>query len=449
MPSSAISAEFRPLLKLAIPLVLGELGWMTMGIVDTMMTGRLSKEAMGAVSVGGILFYAVAVFGMGLMYGLDALVSQAFGARRIQDCHHSLINAVYLAVGVTPPLMALQWMLVPLMGRFGIHADVLREAGPYLYAITWSTLPLMLYSAFRRYLQSMDLVQAVMFSLISANLVNAFVNWLLIFGNWGLPEMRAAGAGWATTISRVYMAGVMIAYAIWHSRKYKTGLLAARIEPDGKRMREILSLGLPAASQIVLEVGVFAVATTMIGKLDPVWLAAHQVALSAASYSFMIPLGLGSAAAVRVGQAIGAGRPQSARNAGWAAIVLGVAFMGCAGVLFLMVPRAIGRVFTTDVGVIEAGVVLLALAAVFQLFDGAQGVTTGALRGAGNTRIAAIAHFTGYWIIGLPMGYLLCFNAGWGAAGLWAGLSLALIVIGIVLIGVWSRVQLAQAAALR
>ncbi len=439
--------ECRPLRRLAWPIVAGELGWMTMSLVDTMMVGRLSTEAMGGVSVAGILFYAVATFGIGLMYGLDPLVAQAFGAGDVRDCHKSLVNALWLAVPLSPLLMAAAWGLAPVMAWAEVRPAVLREATPYLTALIWSVPPLLVYSPLRRYLQAMSLVRAVMVAMVSANLVNAFVNWVLIFGNLGFPALGAAGAGWATTISRIYMAATLGAAVWWHDRALGTSLWDTSLRPDFGRIRRLVALGFPAGLQIVLEVSVFALVTVLISRLDPAWLAAHQVALSAASYSFMVPRGLGSAAAVRVGQLIGAGNRPGAAKAGWSAIALGVAFMGCAGILFVAGPSLIARAFTTDPAVIKASRVMLALAAVFQLFDGAQGVATGALRGAGNTRVTAIVHGLGYWLVGLPLGYVFCFNAQWGAPGWWVGLSVALVGIGIVLATVWHRMTRSWGAA--
>lgn len=408
-----------------------------MGIVDTMMVGRLNAEAMGAVSVGGILFYTVAVVGMGVLIGMDAVVAQAWGAGKAEDCRHSLRSALWLCVPLTPLVMLTQVAWLPVLAWVGVHEDVRRQAGPYLAAIVWSVPPLLVYTAVRRYLQGCGVVAPVMFSLISANLVNVAANWLLIFGNWGAPRLEAAGAGWATTASRIYMAAVLLAWVLWRDRAALAGSWAVDLE----RIRAIARLGLPAGLQAFVEVAVFAAVTTLIGKLDPRSLAAHQIALSACSFSFMVPLGLGSAAAVRVGHAVGRGDPHGARVAGWTAILLGVAFMGTAGITFVTVPDWIGRLFTTDLGVVAAAGTMLVWVAVFQLFDGAQVVATGALRGAGNTRLAAMAHFTGYWILGLPLGWWLCFRNGWGAPGLWAGMAFALILIGLALLGAWRMVS--------
>jgi len=427
------------MVRLATPLVIAELGWMAMSIVDTMMVGRVSAEAIGAVSLGGVLFYAVAVFGSGLLLGLDTLVPQSFGARRIMDCHHSLINAVYFCVPLVPALMLLVWSWVPLLTHFGINASILQQTLPYLAAITWSMPPLLLYFALRRYLQAMNRVAPVMFALITANLVNIAGNWLLVYGHFGFRAMGAEGSGWATCMSRVYMVVVLAAYLLYDAAARRTGLYHAPLAPDLHRIRDLIRLGLPAATQLSLEVGVFAAATALIATLDPLSLAAHQIAMNVATFTYMVPLGISSAAAVRVGQALGRGDVHAAGRAGWVAMALGAAFMACAGVVLLLFPQYVARIFTTDHAVIQTAVSLLAVAAAFQLFDGIQTVATGALRGTGDTRTPMICHLLLYWAIGLPLGYGLCFGAHRGAAGLWVGLCVALILIGLVLLAVWTR----------
>lgn len=438
-PSETLKQEFRGVVGLAGPLVLANLGWMSMGIVDTMMVGRVSAEAIGAVSLGNILFSTVAFLGGGLLLGLDALVPQAFGAGKIDDCHRSLLNSIYLSLPLALGLMSLVWMCIPFLGGFGIHPAVLRQTIPYLRALNWSTLPLLLYFGFRGYLQGMNLVKPVMFSVVSANLVNALGDWVLIFGHFGAPAMGAEGSGWSTCISRLYMSAVLIGYAVYYDSRRRTGLLETSFKPDLLRLGRLVGLGLPAALQITLELAVFAAATTLIAKLDPVSLAGHQVAMNVVSFTYMVPLGVGSAAAVRVGQALGRGDLSAARRSGWGALLLGASFMATAALAFLVGPRYIVRAFTPDAAVIKAGTSLLIVAAFFQLFDGLQVVATGALRGAGDTQTPMVCHFVAYWVLGLPLGYFLCFMKGWGAVGLWIGLCAALMVIGLVLLGAWHR----------
>ena len=437
----ALQSEFRPLWKLAGPLILAEIGWMSMSLVDTMMVGRLpaSAEAMGAVSLGSVLFLTVGIFGGGLLLGLDTLVSQAFGAGKLEDCHRSLLNGVYLSLPLAAVLMGLVWSWVPLLRSWEIHPGVVEGAVPYLRALAWSTFPLLLYFAFRRYLQAINLVKPVMFALISANLVNLLCNWILIFGHLGAPALGVEGSGWATCISRIYMSAVLLAAILLHDRRHRTGLFRTPLRPDLARIRRLVGLGLPAALQLALEMAVFAVVTTLIATLDPASLAGHQIALSAASFTYMIPLGISSAAAVRVGQALGRRDPIGAGRSGWAAIALGAAFMSCAALVFLLLPEYIARIFTPDTSVIATGVSLLTVAALFQLCDGLQAVATGALRGAADTHTPMLSHLLAYWFLGLPLGYFLCFERGWGALGLWVGLCVALIVIGLVLLFAWQR----------
>jgi MATE family multidrug resistance protein len=235
------------------------------------------------------------------------------------------------------------------------------------------------------------------------------------------------------------MAAVLVGYLLWYDRKHRTELLRTPIDIDLPRIRRLITLGLPAAIQFTLESGVFAFVTALIARLGPVPLAGHQIALNTVAFTYMVPLGIASAAAVRVGQAIGRGDPRGAGDAGNTAIFLGAGFMTCAGGALLLFPRWIARMYTPDETVIRGTIHLLAAGAAFQLFDGIQTVATGALRGAGDTRTPMFCHFTAYWIIGLPLGAWLCFRRGWGAFGLWSGLSLALILIGIVLLFVWSR----------
>jgi MATE family multidrug resistance protein len=436
-----IADEARPMILLATPIVVAELGWMSMSIVDTMMVGRQadSAVAIGAVSLGSILYYVVAIFGAGLMLGLDTLVSHSYGAGDLEDVHRSLVNGIYLSLGLAPILMGIVWLWEPLLRSLDIQQSVLTQAIPYLHALSWSTLPLLLYFASRRYLQGINLAKPVMFSLLSANLVNVLGNWALIYGHFGFRAMGTVGSGWATCVGRIYMAAFLLAYCVYYDLRHKTGLREASRLPHMPRMWKLVSLGFPAATQLGLEVGIFAVATAMIGKLGAIALASHQIALNTASFTYMVPLGIGSAAAVRVGQALGRRDPRAASRAGWTALTLGASFMIFTAFAFWLVPQYIVRIYSPDPAVIRAASGLLFVAAFFQLFDGLQAVATGALRGAGDTRVPMICSVFFYWLIGLPLGYYLCFRAEWGAAGVWIGLCVALILIGSTLLLLWRR----------
>ena len=438
-PLHSLRREFAPMFRLALPVVLAELGWMTMGLVDTLMVGRISPEAIGAVGIGSALFMGVCIFAMGLLLGLDTLVSHAFGAGSVDECHRWLAHGVAVGLVLAIPMTLILLALRSALGAWGLHPDVLRLAVPYLGIVTWSLLPLLLYASFRRYLQGMGVVRPVMIALFTANALNVIVNWILIFGKLGAPAMGVRGAAWATVISRIGMAVFLWGAIVQRERGRRPGLFETRVRIESRRLKRLARLGLPAATQVTLEVGVFAAATALAGRLPPDSLAAHQIAVNLAAFTFMVPLGVASAGAVRVGHAVGRRDPEGAARAGWTALLFGTAFMSCAAAAFLVIPRVLIGAFTTDPAVLRIGASLLFVGAIFQLFDGLQGVATGVLRGLGDTRSPMLWNLAGHWFIGLPLGYFLCFRAGIGVIGLWWGLSMGLIICGIALLAVWSR----------
>ena len=439
--AKALRREFAPTLRLALPLVFAELGWMSMGVVDMIMVGRLpnSAIAIGSTGLGQTLYHSIAIFGGGLLLGMDTFVAQAYGREDLHDARRTLANGLLLAFALTPPLMLAVLSWAPLMRAFGISPELVGPMTPFLRALNWGSLPLLVYFALRRYLQAVHVVKPIMFALISANAVNAIGDWILIYGHLGFPAMGTTGSGWSTCIARVYMALVLLGTLFWVESKRKIARWQGSPPIDFGRMLQLLRLGLPAAAQILLEIGAFAVAAALCGRLGPVPLSGHEVALSCAAVAFMVPLGVSSAAAVRVGQELGRGDLAAARRAGWSAILLGVGFMTCSGLIFVTAGRMLARGFTSDPDVIRLGATLLLVAAVFQMFDGLQVVTTGALRGAGDTHTAMLANLLAYWFIGLPLGYLLGFTLHWGAVGVWIGLCLGLMLIGSALVVAWNR----------
>ena len=436
------------MLALAMPVVVAEVGWVAMQIVDIGMVGQLGPEAIGAVGVGSTLFLALAVVGIGLLLGLDPLVSQAFGAREVGECRAWLRHALVLGIALTVPLTMVARTAASLVSVWGFEPSVLALTEGYLGVVTWSLLPLLLFTVFRRYVQAVGIVRPIMLTLLSANIINALANWLLVFGHWGFPALGVEGAAWATVVSRTYMAGVL-AFSTWRvtvrlHRDHAVVPSAARGLELG-RIRRLVQLGWPAAAQMTLEVGVFAMATALAGRLEPHLLAAHQIVLNVVGLTFMVTYGVSSAGAVRVGHAVGRRDLAGARHSGWVALGIGAAFMGVAAAAFLTVPVPILRIFTADARVIETGVLLLLVGAVFQLFDGLQAVATGVLRGLGDTRTPMLCNLVGHWCVGLPVGYGLCFWWGWGVVGLWLGLSMGLILVGALLVPVWHyRIEAAQ-----
>ncbi len=436
----AVRRDLLPTLRLAWPVIVAELGWMLMGVVDTVMVGRVAPEAIGAVGLGSILYFSVAIFGMGLLLGLDTFVSQSYGAGDLRECHRWLRDGIHLAALATLPLMAITFGIVAAMPLIGLHPDVQVLTAPYVMAVAWGSLPLLLYAAFRRYLQALGLVRPVMVTLVVANLVNAGANWALIYGNLGMPALGVTGAAWATNLGRTFMAVSLLLVILRHEHAHKVGLFDVPfLQVEWDRIARLFRLGAPAATQLTAEVGVFGAVAALAGRIDPIALAAHQVALNCASVTFMLPLGLASAGAVRVGHAIGRRSVEQAASAGGAVIALALGFMSASAVLFIAGAEPLVRLFTSDPAVVSTGIVLMQVAAAFQLCDGLQVVTTGALRGLGDTRTPMFANLVGHWLIALPIAAIGGFTLGYGVVGLWIGLSVGLTLVGLFLLVVWRR----------
>jgi MATE family multidrug resistance protein len=434
-------SELRPLGRLAWPVILAEIGWMAMGIVDTLMVGPLGPEAIGGVGLAGILFFAVAACGMGILLGLDTVVAQAYGAGEHDACRRWLWQGLWLALAAAVPLAGLLWLQRGYLDRLGVNPAIIAIVHGNLEVLWLSLLPLFVYAASRRYLQAIGLVRPVMFALVAANIVNAIANWALIYGHLGLPALGTNGAAWATLVARIAMALVPLAAIVWHDLHRHTGTPVWRVRkrPVGRDLAVLLRLGVPAMLQMVFEVGGFAAASSMAASQRPSAIAAHQVSLELAGLAFMVPLGIASAAAVRVGHAVGRRDGPGAEHAGWAAILMGITAMSTTALAFVLLPRVLIGVFTHDADVLRTGTWLLGVGAIFAVFDGVQVIATGALRGLGETRRPMIWNFVAYWGLGLPIGWTLAFVAGWGVVGIWIGLSTSLIIVGVALTRAWAR----------
>jgi MATE family multidrug resistance protein len=427
------------MVALAVPVVLSELGWIAQGVVDTIMVGRLGPTAIGAVALGNVVCYTPSLFGLGLMLGLDALVAQAYGREDHDECHRWLAQGVYLALIAAVPLMLLIWLASFGFSPFGIDAAVAVPAGPYTRLLLAGTLPLLIYGATRRYLQGVGQVGVITVTYLVANLVNWFGDWVLIYGKLGMPALGVNGSAISTVASRVMMAVALVGFAWRYERGRGHPLFRHWAGPQAARLKQLLKLGAPAAGQILLEVGAWNLATFSAGYLTPVALATHQIVLNYASITYMVPLGISAAAAVSVGHAMGAGDPARARRAGWLAMGLGTSFMLLAALVFVAWPKPLIEIYTRDAQVLAVGPALLGIVAAFEIFDGIQTVSTGALRGLGETRAPMLANLVGYWVLGLPLGFFLCFWMRWGIYGLWIGLTVALVVIALAVLARWQR----------
>ena len=427
------------MLRLAVPVILAELGWTTMGLVDTLMVGPLGPAAIGAVGFGSIVFLAIGIFGMGLLLGLDTVISQAFGAGRTADCHRWLIQGLYLSLLLAAPLLLVSYGLIATLPAWGLNAAVRGLASGYLNVLAPSVVPLLFYATCRRYLQAMNAVRPITFALTTANLINLAANWVLVYGKLGCPALGTAGSAWATLISRVYMASTLGAAVFLFNARHSQDLRDTPWRIDARAVRRLLALGLPASVQNVLEVGVFAAASALVARLSAEALAVHQIALNLWSFAYMVPLGISAAGAVRVGQAVGRGDHAGTWRAGWTALALGAALTSAIAVIFLTAGRPLIAAFSKDATVLGVGPSLLGIAGLCLVFDGTQGISTGILRGLGETRIPMVAALVAYWAIALPLGYTLCFVMGFGVSGMWMGLATGLVLVGATLLGLWHR----------
>ena len=440
-----VRQQIRHVLTLALPLIAAELGWMTMGLVDTMMVGHMANPAINIASAAlGQVLYNTLAFGIaGVLLSLDTTLSQSHGAGRYDEANRWLYHGLVLAAILAAALWGLIALAPLAMQHLPVNEEVKTGAIRFLRALNWGTPVLFLYFALRRYLQAFNHVRPIAFALVTANLSNVFFNWLLIYGHqFGpirIPALGIAGSGLATSISRLYLAA-FIATALWIvERRHRYGLSTTERHFEPSRLRQLVTLGAPAGGQIFVEISIFATVTFLIGTMGPLPLSGHEIALNCASFTFMVPFAISAAAAVRVGQAIGRNEPHEAAAAGWTAIGLGAAAMACFSLILATFAHPIARAFTPDRAVIAATVPLLFVAAAFQFFDGLQITATGALRGAGNTHAGLYVQVIGYWVIGLPVGFWLGFRMHYGAVGLWMGLCAGLIVAGILLTTVWSR----------
>jgi MATE family multidrug resistance protein len=453
-----IRSEMPPLLRLAVPLIAGELGWVAMSLVDTVMLGHLphSALAMSSAALAQVLFN-VFCFGVGgTLLGLDTLISQALGAKLQTEANRWLIHGLVLAIALSALLIVLFQLGPRLLLHLPIEPDILAGAIPALQGLNYGTLPLLLYFTLRRYLQAAHHGRPIAFALISANLINAGMDWLLIFGHdWGhrwhiashtlaIPAYGVVGSSWATSFARLYLMLVLVIAVFLADRKHQYGLFTVSRKIELQHLRRLFLLGAPAGAGIFVEIAIFALVTTLIATFGQLSLAGHEIALECASTTFMVPFAISAATSVRVGHAIGrmkAGLATAAdaAAAGWSGIAAGAATMLVASALFLSFPQHIAHLFTPDPGVIAAAVPLLLIAAGFQFFDGIQINATGALRGAGNTTAPFFTQLVCYWIIGMPLGIALGFHEKLGAAGLWWGLLIALTAAAFVLVHFWHK----------
>jgi MATE family multidrug resistance protein len=435
MPPSAFRIELAAASRLAAPVVASQIGIMLMGVIDTMMLGHLSAGALAAGGLGHIVTTTFLLFGYGLLSALDPLIAQAHGAGDSRAIAGDLQRGAVLALAVTLPLVLLMLDVEPFLRAIGQPPEVSVAAADYTRGILWGILPYLLFVVLRQTLQAMSVVRQAAVAIVLGNVVNLLFNWVLIFGHLGMPALGVRGSALSTSIAR----WVMFLYLLIASRRalarFWSGWrpFAAEVRALRKYLL-MLRIGLPIAVHNTLELGIFALAALLIGRIGVDDLGGHQIAINLASLSFMVPLGISGAASTRVGNAIGRGDLPAARRAAAACLLLGGGAMLGFAFLFAAFPGALGRLYTHDPGVLAVVMALLPIAAMFQVFDGLQVVSAGVLRSAADTTVPAVMILLGYWALALPVGWYLAFRAGLGARGLWWGFVVGLMAVAILLL---------------
>jgi multidrug resistance protein, MATE family len=423
--------ELRDVSRLALPIVVVQVGLMFMGIVDVLMVGRVSAEAIAAIALGNFVWVLVAFFGQGVIMVLDPLVAQAVGANDAPALRLALQRGLLLVAAVSVLSAVLLWPAEWMLTLARQPRDVVPTAAEYVRLVIPSAPAFFLFVACRQTLQALRRLAPVVTAVVAANVVNLVLDWALVFGHLGLPALGALGTAWATTICRWLM--LLVVLVVAGRELARRTLPWDRAATRWSELWGMIRLGAPIGFQLFLEVAGFGCAMLLVGLLGTVPLAAHNLTLQLAALTYMVPLGVSAAAAVLVGRAIGARDEDAARREAAAALVIGVGFIILTAITFMAGSPWLARAFTHDTAVVALATVLIRIAGAFQLFDGAQVVATGILRGAADTRVPMQINFVGYLIVGLPIGALLCFPLGMGAAGIWWGLVLGLAVAALLL----------------
>ena len=419
--------------ELAYPIIIGQLGIIMMGVVDSLMVGHLSAAHLAAASLGNSLAFILLIIGIGVSLAVTPLVAISVGANKYEECgiyfRQSLIVNSVLSIIIALAI----FFAADLIKYFDQPAEVQILAKSYMRIIGFSALPLLVFQTYKQFIEGFSIMKPAMIIAILANLVNAFVNWVLIFGKLGFPQLELDGAGWATFASRTFM-GISIMIFVMKSKFFRQYDIKYHFRNSNWHIiKKILSLGLPSGFQYFFEVGAFSFAVVMVGWLGTKQLAAHQIAINLASISFMAVLGISVAGSIRVGNAVGMKDISETRRSGFTASILGASIMFVAGVIFIVFRNYLPTLYVNDEEVISYASSLLIIAALFQLSDGTQAVGIGILRGLTDVKIPTAITFIAYWIVGLPVGYLLGFTFNLGVQGVWIGLLMGLTTSAILL----------------
>ncbi|MEM6786490.1 MAG: MATE family efflux transporter [Myxococcota bacterium] len=431
--------EVKAVTRLATPIAVAHLGQILLGFVDTAVVGRRGDVELAAVGMGSAVYFAAAITGAGVVLGIDPLISQALGAGRAARARATMAQGVWLGLLLAVPLALVALLGGAALEAMGIDPETAGATRAYLYARIGALVPYLVITALVTYLQARGGTRPLVVSALVANVVNVPLDIALVFGDEafvglglpavGVPALGVVGAGVTSTCVTVVQLGILIR-AVWTLDGPRAG---GAIRPNPGALRQALRVGLPVGLQRLAEVMVFSATALLAGRIGPLAAASHQVAISLASATFMVPLGISSAAAVRVGLAVGAGDGLRTRAAGQASLLIAGAFMALGALSFVVVPRPLIAILTDDPDVAAATVPLMYVAALFQVSDGLQVVAGGALRGLGDTRAALYYNLVGHYGFGMPIGLGLGFGLGWGVRGLWWGFVAGLTAVAVAL----------------
>jgi len=420
--------------KLSAPIILGELTQMSLGLIDSAMVGAISYQQLAASALVNSIIVIPFVFGIGLTMSVSQKVASAHGRSDGQSVSHYLYNGFWLCTVGAVMIAFLLVLSTPVLFHLKQDADVARLAAPYMRIIGWSIIPSLMFMAIKQFTDGLEKTKIAMYLSLAAMPINAFLNWLLIYGHFGLPRLELAGAALGTLITRLLILIALILVVLLHPLFWR--YIAVRRNQwkiKIKSCKELLQIGIPSGLQAILETGAFSVSAILVGTLGAVPQAAHQIALQCASFTFMISLGLAQGSAIRIGNAFGrknwAEIKRIGRSSFYSAILYGLVCMFC----FIVFRKPIALVFNNDAQVVITASTLMIFAAVFQISDAAQTVAVGCLRGINDVKMPMMYMAIAYWIIGVPAGCLFAFVFHFGAKGVWMGFVLGLTTVAVLL----------------
>ena len=412
--------------NLAYPVIIGQLGFIMMGVVDSIMVGELGAVPLAGASLGNSMFILIFIIGLGVSMSVTPLIAILVGAKRFQECGIYFRQSLIVNIVLGLILMSVVFFTSNLFEYLNQPLAVAEQASSYTKIIALSIMPAMLFHTYKQFIEGFSIMKPAMIIAIVANIINAFANWVFIYGNIGMPALGLNGAGWATFFSRVFMAFVIMLYVMnkEYFKQFDVNFHFKKI--NFPVIKKILSIGLPSGFQYFFEVGAFSFAVIMIGWLGTNQLAAHQIAINLASITFMVVLGISAAGGIRVGNKVGKKDVVEVRKAGFTAVIMGASIMFTFGVIFIVLNEFLPTLYIDNEDVIRIASSLIVIAALFQISDGIQGVGIGVLRGLTDVKIPTLITFIAYWVLALPIGYLFGFVFHFGVDGVWVGLLLGL-----------------------